>query len=381
MSFKRIGLVQSPFISAMIAQVMATQFPLNVSIEAKNNIAYLRVTGAIYEWNNSATEITKQIDGFLAEGIQDIDVYLNGPGGDTFQAAEIENQIQRFPGSKTGTGGALIASAYTKIAASLDTFEQAENGQYMWHKPSGYFSGNEDTVESNLVLLKNITTQYKETYSAKTGMTVEEIEAAWKGGDVWLTAKEAAKKGFISGVIKKASIDKETKAMFEAVAAPTIPKITNTKNHENSKIMNKERLCALLGLSPDASEAQIEAAITANKEAATKVTALVKEKETAEATALEEKITAMLTKAQVVDKKITAKQVDGLRAWAKTNFEACEAHINELQPLEKISAAIVPTSGGAPAKAFADMTEKERDDLLEADPEAFKAAYTAHLEK
>lgn len=362
--------------SAIALQAMASEFPLIVTAEAKNETAFIRVTGAIYEWNNSAEEITRSIDNFLADGIQNVEVYLNGPGGDVFQAAEIENQIMRFPGSKTGTGGALIASAYTKIAAALDSFSQAENGQYMYHKPSGYISGNEDKVESSLVLLKNLTAEYKATYSSITGLTADEIETNWSKGDVWLTAKEAAKQKFITGVIKKASITKDTKAMFEAVSAPKIPRITNNENQIN--IMDKARLCALLGLAADASEAQIEAALTANKEAAATVTALKNEKLTAEANALTEKVTALINGA-VTEKKITADQVANLTSWAKNDFEACESHIKALKPLGQISAAIIP--GSTDSKKFEEMTTAEREEMANENPEEFKKAYLAHLSK
>lgn len=371
-----IGPGSSGSIHAAIVQALAEKFPLVVTAESKANKAYIRVTGAIYEWNNSAEEITRKIDDFLDEGIEDVEVYLNGPGGDVFQAAEIENQIQRFKGTKTGTGGALIASAYTKIAASLDSFEQAENGMYMYHKPSGYFSGNEDKVESSLALLKILTTEYKTTYSQKTGLTADEIEANWSKGDVWLSAKDAATQKFITGVIKKATITPDTKAMFTAIGSPSIPKVTN--NNKSLNIMNKERLCALLGLAADASEAQIEAAISANKEQAAKVTALTKEKETAEANALDQKVMALLNGA-VTAKKITADQVENLKTWAKTDFEGCEKHINALQPLGKISAAITPGQKEAPTKKLSEMTAQERDDFANEDPEAFKAAYLAEL--
>jgi ATP-dependent Clp protease protease subunit len=365
-------------ITPIILAELAQKFPLLITAEKKKDVAHIRVTGTIYGWNNSSEEITRKVDDFLAEGIQDVEVYLNGPGGDVFEAAEIENQIQRFPGKKTGTGGALIASAYTKIAASLDSFDQADNGQYMYHKPSAYLSGNEDKVESTLQLLKNLTGQYKDAYASKTGLTVEEIEANWAKGDVWLTAKEASKQKFITGVIKKTTITPDTKAMFEAFGAPNIPKVTSINNNQN-KIMDQEKLALMLGLSKDASVAQIEAAIEANKSAAALTATLKQEKIQAETAELDAKVETLLS-AAVTAKKILATGVESLRSWAKTDFASCEAHINSLQPLTKVSAAVIPGTGTENVKAFKDMTEAERDILAKDDPEAFKAAYIADLE-
>jgi ATP-dependent Clp protease protease subunit len=356
-------------------KALAHNYPLVVTAEAKDNKAFLRITGVIYEWNNSAEEITRKIDEFLAQGIQDVEVYLNGPGGDVFQAAEIENQIQRFPGSKTGTAGALLASAYTKIAISLDSCDQAENGHFMYHKPSGRLSGNEDEIASGLKLLQNMSVQYKEAYAAKTGIAIDVIEANWAAGDVWLSAKEAVAQKFITGIAKNAPITKETKALFQACGAPNIPRITNHKNH--LKTMDQKVLALSLGLPEDASEETIKATIQANKTAAAEVATLKAEKaakETADATA---KVDSLINSA-IIAKKVNATQGENLKTWAKTDFAGCESYINGLTALGKLSAAIVPGSDGK-IKAFADMSEEEQQTLSAEDPEAFKAAYIASL--
>jgi ATP-dependent Clp protease protease subunit len=363
-------------LTAATFEALAKEYPLVITAEAKENKAYLRITGLIYEWNNSAEEITRKIDEFLAQGIQDVDVYLNGPGGDVFQAAEIENQIQRFPGSKDGEAGALLASAYTKIAISLDSCKQAENGHFMYHKPSGRLSGNEDKIASDLKLLQNLTIQYKEAYSAKTSISAEVIEANWAKGDVWLSAKEAVEKGFITGIVEKTAITKETKALFQACGAPTVPRITN--HSKPLKTMDQKILALSLGLPEDASEETIKATIQANKKAAEEVAGLRAAntaKEQLEATA---KVDTLINGA-IADKKVNATQGESLKTWAKTDFAGCETYIKGLTALGKVSAAIVPGAVGA-VKAFAEMTEAEQQTMAQDDPDAFKAAYIASLE-
>jgi ATP-dependent Clp protease protease subunit len=363
-------------LTATAFKALAQDYPLVITAEAKENKAYLRITGVIWEWNNSAEEITRKIDEFLAEGIQDVHVYLNGPGGDVFQAAEIENQIQRFPGSKTGTAGALLASAYTKIAISLDDCKQAENGQYMYHKPSGKLSGNEDAIASGLKLLQNMSIQYKEAYAAKTGMSVEEIEANWATGDVWLSAKEAVAQKFISGIDKNTAITKETKALFQACGAPTLPKITNHK--KPLKTMDQKILALSLGLPEDASEQTIKAAIQAMKAAAGETAALKAEKATKEGLEATAKVETLINGA-IAAKKVNATQGENLKTWAKADYAGCESYINGLTALGKVSAAIVSGSEGKP-KVFAEMNDDEKQTLASEDPDAFKAAYIASLE-
>jgi len=179
---------------------MSKKFPLTITAEAKNDIAEIRISGVIHEWQNSAQEFKRQIDQLLAKGIKDVRLYINTPGGSVFEANEIANEIIRFSGTISGFGGALVASAGSYLALVCDTFEMPENGQYMYHKPMGRFQGNEDKVGTDLKLLQNLTNQYRTAYAKKTGLSESEIESRWSKGDVWLSSKEAKDQGFITAV-------------------------------------------------------------------------------------------------------------------------------------------------------------------------------------
>jgi ATP-dependent Clp protease protease subunit len=367
-------------LTASAFTALAQTYPLVITAEAKDTTAEIKISGIIYDWNNSAEEITAKIDEFIAAGIKDVNVYINSPGGDVFQAAEIHNQLQRFTGAKKGYGGAIVASAATMLAVELDTFEMADNGQFMYHKPSARLSGNENEIASGLKLLQNLSSQYKEMYAAKTGIPAEDIEANWAKGDVWLSAKEALEQKFITGIIKKnAPITKETKALFQACGSPTIPKITNHK--KTLKTMDQKILALSLGLPEDASEETIKATILANKNTAGELAVLKAEKATKEAEIAatnHAEIEALINKA-IFEKKVTTAQAEGLRGWAKTNVSSCMEYVKTLVPLAKVSAAIIPGSEGK-TKVFAEMSDDEKQTLASEDPDAFKAAYIASLE-
>lgn len=219
----------NPVILALTLEAMADKFPLKIVAESTGKKAEIKITGAIYEWSEQASTVTTKIDDFLKEGINDVDVYINCPGGDVFAAAEISNQLQRFPGKKRGFGGALVASAATMIAIDLDSFELAENGQWMYHKPSAQLSGNEDKIAGDLKLLQNLTIQYREKYAAKIGITADELELTWSKGDVWLTSAEALEKKFITGVSKKTVVTPENTDMVEAITARNREQSTSKK--------------------------------------------------------------------------------------------------------------------------------------------------------
>lgn len=345
---------------------MAEKHPLQITAEKKAKKCEVRITGTLYEWNNSSEEFTRKIDAFLAEGITDVDIYINSPGGDVFVAAEISNQIQRFPGAKKGIGGAIVASAATMIAIELDSFEMAENGQFMYHKPSAGLYGNEDKIEASLKLLKSLSSQYKKKYSEKTGMSEEDIEANWSKGDVWLTAQEALDQKFITGIIKKQVITPETKAMFEACGCPIIPEV-NSKTSTDMK--NRNEIIAALKLPADATDEQIQAAVEASVANAGKVEALEqKEKDQNKA-----QIKAIVDQA-VLDKKFTADMAPNYTALLEKDFDGTKAIIEAMKPIEK---PVIETTGdGATGREKWTM-----EDYQEKDPEALKVMMVKEPEK
>lgn len=82
--------------TASSIQELAEKYPLTITAAQKDDVAEIRIMGALYEWNNSVEKFTAQVDDLIAQGHQDVDVYINTPGGDVFVAAEIINQLQRF---------------------------------------------------------------------------------------------------------------------------------------------------------------------------------------------------------------------------------------------------------------------------------------------
>ena len=80
---------KNTLITAFALDVLSSQYPMSITAEQKGMKAEIRISGAIYDWNNSAEEITQKIDTFITGGINDVDVYINSPGGDVFQSAEI----------------------------------------------------------------------------------------------------------------------------------------------------------------------------------------------------------------------------------------------------------------------------------------------------
>lgn len=365
--------------SASTLKELAEKYPLSITAKAEDDDwATIRITGALYEWSNSTEIMTSQIDKFLAEGKKNVKVYINSPGGDVFVAAEIINQLKRFTGKKVGFGGALVASAATAIAIELDTFEMADNGQFMYHKPSGWIQGNEDVIEAKLTLLKNLTSYYKKSYSEKTGISEEDIEANWAKGDVWLTAKQAKEQKFITSVKGNEKVTKQTAEMISACGG-TPPQITNESQKFDYTMKNRNAIIAALKLSADATDEQIEAAVKDNAEKASQVTALQAQADQQKET----EINALVDKA-ISDKKITADLKEKYVSLAKKDFDGTKVIIEAMQVVEKPEITPGATSEGREKWTMEDWQEKDPNGLAEMmvkDEAAFQKLEEAYFGK
>lgn len=356
--------------SGVTAQIKADKTPLSVTAESKNGVASIRIVGRISDWSaNNSQEIGMKVDEFIAAGVQDCFVYINSSGGDVFQANEIVNILQKFPGKKNGEGGAIVASAATFIACHLDTFEMASNGQWMYHKPMGSFDGNEDQVESTLAALKNATKSYREIYAKKTGKTEDQIEAIWAKGDVWLSASEAKKQGFISGVKGEEPVTAETVELLRACGAPVIPSIaSSTQQQQNSNKMNKF-IALLLGLKEDATEQEIEAKIKELKLAADSAVTLKAAADADKKAKLDADIKAVLDAAEK-DHRIKPEMRANFEKQLRADFESGKAIIESLTPVTALSAEM---KGGKGANITAEKSKWTYDQWAEGDPEGLMA--------
>lgn len=348
---------------------LSEQYPFEISAKGGKDVAEIRITGAIHQYQNSATEFKRQVDELLKQGIKNVNLYINSPGGSVFEANEIVNEIKKFTGKIKGYGGALVASAGTYIALNCDDFEMSNNGQYMYHKPLTYTQGNEDKISSELKLLQNLTNQYRTAYATKTGMSEDEIESRWSKGDVWLSAKEALEQGFISSVSNdKQAITESDVAMITACGAPVIPERTESKNQDNN--MTREQIIAAFKLPADATDEQIQTTIAKSQEDAAKYQA-----NKASAETKEKDIANTMVQAFIDSKQIAADTKEQWVKMAVNDYDGTKAILATLPKPSKLSEQV---DAGASEGTRANWTVA---DYLDKDPEALSALAISDPEK
>lgn len=134
---------------------------------------------------------------------KEITLYTNCPGGDVFAAEAICQALREHPAKITMQIEGFAASAATAIACACDEVTATKASKYMIHQSWTMAIGNAENMDEVAALLRKCDQSLYEAYQAKTGKTLEEIQALC-AAETWFTAEEAVAAGFIDRVLDPA---------------------------------------------------------------------------------------------------------------------------------------------------------------------------------
>lgn len=129
------------------------------------------------------------------KNVKNINVRINSPGGNVFDATAIYNTL-RSHGAKITThveGAAL--SAASLIAMAGDEIRMAEGSWMMVHDPSGVARGRAADMRKQADMLDRVKASLVATYATRTKQPSDEV-AQMMTNETWLSASDAKAKGF-----------------------------------------------------------------------------------------------------------------------------------------------------------------------------------------
>ena len=171
----------------------------------------------------------------------DIQLRINSPGGDVFEARAISTVLQQYPGKVDVFIDGLAASAATYIALAGDSVQMAEGAFFMIHNAWTYTAGDKNDFRSLADDLDKIDASIAADYGKKTGLDAEKI-TQWMDAETWFNAEESLENGFIDGILEpiKASTENSLTIDLSAFANSAdktvhinIPVIENTRENES----------------------------------------------------------------------------------------------------------------------------------------------------
>ena len=117
-------------------------------------------TGDISSTEVDPNELKDELDEAERQGVRDLNIYINSPGGSVVATSAIMSQLKRF---KQRTGAqlhsyidGLAASAASFLALVADDVNIYSTSIMMIHKPLLFSYGNADDLQRDIDLLNNI---------------------------------------------------------------------------------------------------------------------------------------------------------------------------------------------------------------------------------
>lgn len=149
-----------------------------------------------------------------------IHLRINSPGGDVFAARVIEQALREHSAEIIVHIDGYAASAASIVAMAGDQIEIAQGGFVMIHNAWTVAFGNAQDLLDMAALLEKIDVTLAQTYSDKTGKTVEDIKAMM-AAETWLSGQEAVDAGFANRLYQ--STENKTEAKWNLAAYAKAP--------------------------------------------------------------------------------------------------------------------------------------------------------------
>lgn len=226
----------------------------NAQVERKplalvRNDAGTEATLYIYDtidpyWGVNAQDVAKQIAGL--DSAITLNLRINSPGGDVFEARAISSQLKQFGGKVVAYIDGLAASAATTIAMAADEVVISQGSFFMIHNAWSVVIGNKADMTEMASLLDKVDGAIVGDYATKTGKPLDEI-AAWMAAETWFTAQESVDNGFADRIAggdagapasnkwNLAAYDKTPKALIDPSPAPQASEPDWSAIHANNQ--------------------------------------------------------------------------------------------------------------------------------------------------
>lgn len=157
-----------------------------------------------WKWNKddrSASEFGKEIKRLRGDGVKNLKIRINSPGGVCTESIAMRSIIANagFDRIDIHIEG-LCASAATNIATIKGAHVSiAKGSEYMIHDPWCIALGDANELEHICERLRNIEQMSRDFYAQRTGQSEEQIKQ-WMDSETWFTAEQAVEYGFADEV-------------------------------------------------------------------------------------------------------------------------------------------------------------------------------------
>ncbi len=181
----------------------------NFSTNKETKETDIYIYGAITKWawkelgEVSSQAFVRELHAIEAEDTEIINLNINSPGGNVFEAHAIANSLKRYAAKNNIKTIAIFdgigASAASYLGVSCDETRMCIGAEMMIHNPSGGIWGEAKDFRDGADFLDKIKEDIIDVYMTKTNLTREEV-SAMMDKTTWMNPEEALTNGFIDKI-------------------------------------------------------------------------------------------------------------------------------------------------------------------------------------
>jgi ATP-dependent protease ClpP protease subunit len=190
----------------------------------------------------TAKVFREQVKGLKAKSMN---LRVNSPGGDVFEAAAMMAALDEFKGRITVDVDGLAASAASYLIMAADEIRLGTNAAIMIHDPHAISIGGADTMERMAGKLRKTKQQIITAYKRKSRASREQL-SDWMSAETWFTGKEAVDAGLADSVtepVRVAALSQHTQALAK-LGYKHVPEFAEVVRFpEDSELWRETRRC------------------------------------------------------------------------------------------------------------------------------------------
>ena len=162
-------------------------------------------------WGIGASDFVQALNGLDVDEIQ---LRVNSPGGDVYDAYAIMNALERHAATVTATVDGLAASAATIVINGADKVIMGRGSELMIHEPSMVAIGDPQDLASASKSLDKTADGIAGLYASKAGGTAAEWRGAMRA-ETWYSAAEAVAAGLADEAAASSDADGPAHAAWD----------------------------------------------------------------------------------------------------------------------------------------------------------------------
>jgi ATP-dependent Clp protease protease subunit len=168
--------------------------------DANADVANLYVYDVIDSyWGVTAQDVIRDLGAVKSKTIN---LHINSPGGDVFEARAIKTALEQHSARVVAFVDGLSASAASFLMLAADEIRIAKGAFVMIHNPWGFAMGDARDMRATADLLDQVADVIAQDYADKTGTAKADI-LTMMDAETWMDADEAIAKGFADSLLEK----------------------------------------------------------------------------------------------------------------------------------------------------------------------------------